>query len=272
MCGKPVFQLLTPRIPTSWWLRPVSSDARVGEHSGVTWKFVYRRPFGREAVDVRRVDRRAVATEVGEPEVVDEDDDDVRRVRRRGAAARTTTAWSRRASARSCPRSAPARPCRTPSRRDRGSVGIGSQGVNTTAGAGSTRLAARNNPRTVGCDNKVRGRGLLRSAAMSETSRGHAEHIQAAERRGLPGAMPRPVKVTMLGAGSMFTPELAKDLFLDPRPRGRHDRARRHRRGPPRHDDEGRGAARRRARRRRPVDRRRERRPHARCCPAPTTS
>jgi activator of 2-hydroxyglutaryl-CoA dehydratase len=31
---------------------------------------------------------------------------------------------------------------------------------------------------------------------MSETSRGHAEHIQAAERRGLQGAMPRPVKIT----------------------------------------------------------------------------
>ena len=46
--------------------------------------------------------------------------------------------------------------------------------------------------------------------------RGHAEHIQAAERRGLPGAMPRPVQVTMLGAGSMFTPELVKDLFLIP--------------------------------------------------------
>ena len=45
MCGKPVFQLLTPRMPTSWWLRPVSSDARVGEHSGVTWKFVYCSPF-----------------------------------------------------------------------------------------------------------------------------------------------------------------------------------------------------------------------------------
>ena len=28
--------------------------------------------------------------------------------------------------------------------------------------------------------------------------------------------MPRPVKVTMLGAGSMFTPELVKDLFLIP--------------------------------------------------------
>ncbi|MGZ6899473.1 MAG: alpha-glucosidase/alpha-galactosidase [Acidimicrobiia bacterium] len=48
------------------------------------------------------------------------------------------------------------------------------------------------------------------------TAVGHQAHIQAAERRGLPGAMPRPITVTMLGAGSMFTPELAKDLFLIP--------------------------------------------------------
>lgn len=47
-------------------------------------------------------------------------------------------------------------------------------------------------------------------------SLGHQGHIQTAERRGLAGAMPRPVHVTMLGAGSMFTPELAKDLFLIP--------------------------------------------------------
>lgn len=45
---------------------------------------------------------------------------------------------------------------------------------------------------------------------------GHQAHIQRAESRGLPGEMPRPVKVTMLGAGSMFTPELVKDLFLIP--------------------------------------------------------
>jgi alpha-galactosidase len=51
---------------------------------------------------------------------------------------------------------------------------------------------------------------------MTTEGRGHAEHIQAAERRGLAGTMPRPVRVTMLGAGSMFTPELAKDLFLIP--------------------------------------------------------
>jgi alpha-galactosidase len=47
-------------------------------------------------------------------------------------------------------------------------------------------------------------------------SLGHGEHIQGADRRGLAGVMPRPIKVTMLGAGSMFTPELVKDLFLIP--------------------------------------------------------
>lgn len=50
----------------------------------------------------------------------------------------------------------------------------------------------------------------------SVTTSGHQAHIQQSERRGLPGAMPRPITVTMLGAGSMFTPELAKDLFLVP--------------------------------------------------------
>ncbi len=58
-------------------------------------------------------------------------------------------------------------------------------------------------------------------AAGDTTSRhdrnaGHAAHIMAAEHRGLDGTMPRPVNVTMLGAGSMFTPELAKDLFAIP--------------------------------------------------------
>ena len=44
MFGKPVLKFDTERMPTSWWLRPVSSDARVGEQSGVTWKLVYRSP------------------------------------------------------------------------------------------------------------------------------------------------------------------------------------------------------------------------------------
>ena len=45
MFGKPVLKFEMQRIPTLWWLRPVSSAARVGEHSGVTWKFVYCRPL-----------------------------------------------------------------------------------------------------------------------------------------------------------------------------------------------------------------------------------
>src|SRR4051794_39237436 len=48
------------------------------------------------------------------------------------------------------------------------------------------------------------------------TAVGHQAHIQTAERRGLAGAMPRAVHVTMLGGGAVFTPELAKDLFLIP--------------------------------------------------------
>lgn len=50
----------------------------------------------------------------------------------------------------------------------------------------------------------------------SNDSVGHAAHVLAADQRGLPGEMRRPVRVTMLGAGSMFTPELARDLFTIP--------------------------------------------------------
>ena len=32
-------------MPTVWWLRPVSTHARVGEHSAVVWKFVNRSPL-----------------------------------------------------------------------------------------------------------------------------------------------------------------------------------------------------------------------------------
>src|SRR5215471_3534289 len=32
-------------VAAEWWLRPVSKAARVGEHSAVVWKRVYRRPF-----------------------------------------------------------------------------------------------------------------------------------------------------------------------------------------------------------------------------------
>ena len=45
---------------------------------------------------------------------------------------------------------------------------------------------------------------------------GHAAHVRDADERGLPGRMPRPIKVTMLGAGSMFTPALTNDLLRIP--------------------------------------------------------
>ncbi len=39
-------------MPTLWWLRPVSTQARVGEHSDVVWKLVYRRPRSARASNV----------------------------------------------------------------------------------------------------------------------------------------------------------------------------------------------------------------------------
>ena len=33
-----------PPMPTTWWLRPLSSAARVGEHSAVVWKRLNFRP------------------------------------------------------------------------------------------------------------------------------------------------------------------------------------------------------------------------------------
>ena len=43
-----------PPMPTEWWLRPVSSAWRVGEHSAVVWKRLYLSPFSasRSAVGV----------------------------------------------------------------------------------------------------------------------------------------------------------------------------------------------------------------------------
>jgi alpha-galactosidase len=49
---------------------------------------------------------------------------------------------------------------------------------------------------------------------------GHAAHTQDSTTRGLPGTMPRPIKLTMLGAGSGFTPRLLNDLFRIPGEQG----------------------------------------------------
>jgi len=55
-----------------------------------------------------------------------------------------------------------------------------------------------------------------RSGAVS----GHAAHTQDAAAAGLPGAMPRPVKLTFLGAGSFFAPRLINDLVNIPGEQG----------------------------------------------------
>jgi alpha-galactosidase len=52
---------------------------------------------------------------------------------------------------------------------------------------------------------------------MAVKSKGHSEHTQSSENAlGLPGAMPRRIKITMLGAGSGFTPRLMNDVILIP--------------------------------------------------------
>ena len=59
------------------------------------------------------------------------------------------------------------------------------------------------------------------AAFSSSKSAGHAEHTQAAqEQRGLPGQMPRPIRITMLGAGSAFTPRLMSDVLRIPNSQG----------------------------------------------------
>src|SRR3954447_4881954 len=71
-------------MPLVWWLRPVSSAARVGEQSAVVWKFENRSPPAASASNVKRRDVGPVATELGVTDVVEQHDDDVRRSGRRG--------------------------------------------------------------------------------------------------------------------------------------------------------------------------------------------
>lgn len=52
--------------------------------------------------------------------------------------------------------------------------------------------------------------------AKSTSSKGHAEHTKSAAETGLPGNFGRPIKITMLGAGSGFTPRLVNDVARIP--------------------------------------------------------
>jgi len=49
---------------------------------------------------------------------------------------------------------------------------------------------------------------------------GHTSHTQDAAQRGLAGECLRPIKITLLGAGSGFTPRLINDILRIPRNRG----------------------------------------------------
>jgi alpha-galactosidase len=55
-----------------------------------------------------------------------------------------------------------------------------------------------------------------RLAPKDANKAGHAAHTQSSDAKGLPGKFNRPIKVTMLGAGSGFTPRLVSDLFHMP--------------------------------------------------------
>jgi alpha-galactosidase len=54
----------------------------------------------------------------------------------------------------------------------------------------------------------------------SKKSAGHAEHTKSAASSGLPGQLLRPIKITMLGAGSGFTPRLVNDVLKIPGQQG----------------------------------------------------
>lgn len=48
------------------------------------------------------------------------------------------------------------------------------------------------------------------------TTESHADHVKPDLRTGLPGPMPRPINVVMIGAGSFFTYSILKDVLLIP--------------------------------------------------------
>ena len=55
---------------------------------------------------------------------------------------------------------------------------------------------------------------------IEEEQSGHIAHSKSAEEKGLPGQMRRPIKVTVMGAGSGFTPTLVRDVLQIPGEQG----------------------------------------------------
>ncbi len=61
---------------------------------------------------------------------------------------------------------------------------------------------------------------VVEETEMSADVAGHSAHTKSAEALGLTGQMRRPIKVTMLGAGSGFTPTLVNDILRIPGEQG----------------------------------------------------
>lgn len=55
---------------------------------------------------------------------------------------------------------------------------------------------------------------------MSTVTESHADHVKPDSRTGLPGQMPRPIRIVMIGAGSFFTYSILKDILLIPDNKG----------------------------------------------------
>ena len=77
--GKPDANSAIVAMPFVVALRPVSSDARVGEHSAVVWKFENRTPAVGDAAHVRGLDRAAEDVHGAVADVVPGDEQDVGR-------------------------------------------------------------------------------------------------------------------------------------------------------------------------------------------------
>jgi hypothetical protein len=66
-----------PPIPAEWWLRPVRSACRVGEHRAVVWKRLYFWPPAAEPFRVRRLAGAAKGAGGAKTGIVNQDNEDI---------------------------------------------------------------------------------------------------------------------------------------------------------------------------------------------------
>ena len=103
----PTARSATRPMPLRWWFRPVSRQARDGEHSAVVWKLARRTPAAASPSMTGRGDGGAVAAELGEPHVVEDDQHHVGRPPAGGGSPAATRAPNRASPGR-CGRGIPA--------------------------------------------------------------------------------------------------------------------------------------------------------------------